>query len=369
MEKKPLPLTDRKRSGLPLYLQLADTIKKWILDEGLKNGDRLPSCRQLYRKLHTTPATLNRALNELTVQGLIQRRSGAGIFVGSGQKVEKYRIAVFTKSFANPYDSYVGQVLQGIHAFWHLKEFSLIMMPAQVRDYERLFLEYELAGATVLCPQEEHLGKIAELARNGLPLVSIGYAQPGLEGIAYGTDHEEATVKAVDYLYSLGYTKIGFFSHTDVNANIVRRRGWRKGLEKNGLPFGPDWDVQSGDFLEQTVAELLRKGNLPEAVIVTSSFLAVEFSHICRRLRIDIPCKLAVLALDDDRHTRFFDPPLTVLLQDLAAITAASQEALLLKIRGENQQGTVKSAFPVKLIERSSTLNLKLLAHKNSERI
>lgn len=55
---------------------------KWMIVSGkLKNGEKLPSIRELARKLKINPTTVTRIYNELEHNGIITLRQGQGAFV------------------------------------------------------------------------------------------------------------------------------------------------------------------------------------------------------------------------------------------------------------------------------------------------
>jgi molybdate-binding protein/DNA-binding transcriptional regulator YhcF (GntR family) len=66
---------------LHLYLQIAETIRRDILDGKLNSGDRLPSVRELSRQWGCTQGTVQRAYHELAQQGILDSRAGKGTIV------------------------------------------------------------------------------------------------------------------------------------------------------------------------------------------------------------------------------------------------------------------------------------------------
>jgi putative molybdopterin biosynthesis protein len=64
-----------------LYQQIADSVRRDILEGRLKPGDRLPSMRQLREQWNCTPGTVQRAYNELAREGLLVSRAGKGTTV------------------------------------------------------------------------------------------------------------------------------------------------------------------------------------------------------------------------------------------------------------------------------------------------
>ena len=65
----------------PLHEQIADCIRTAIYDGTLKDGDKLPSIRELTRKLPVSDITVKRAYYTLKSEGLVHSISGRGTFV------------------------------------------------------------------------------------------------------------------------------------------------------------------------------------------------------------------------------------------------------------------------------------------------
>lgn len=68
-------------SGSPIYLQIADQIKTLILEGKLKEGEMLPSMRNLALELRISFMTTKRAYEELERGGFIESYTGKGSFV------------------------------------------------------------------------------------------------------------------------------------------------------------------------------------------------------------------------------------------------------------------------------------------------
>lgn len=74
-------LTIDLHSEIPIYTQIRDQIIQGILQNDLKNGEPLPSVRQLASDLGVNMHTVNKAYNLLKQEGFIQihRQKGATI--------------------------------------------------------------------------------------------------------------------------------------------------------------------------------------------------------------------------------------------------------------------------------------------------
>ncbi|MDW7651853.1 MAG: GntR family transcriptional regulator [Bacillota bacterium] len=68
-------------SGIPIYIQLIEQIKKAVASGQLNPGEQLPSVRELALQLTINPNTVSKAYQELERQGTIQSARGLGTFV------------------------------------------------------------------------------------------------------------------------------------------------------------------------------------------------------------------------------------------------------------------------------------------------
>ncbi len=77
-------------NGEPIYLQIANQIKAQILEGKLKEGEMLPSMRNLAVELRISFMTTKRAYEELERENFIESYTGRGSFV-KAQNLELFR--------------------------------------------------------------------------------------------------------------------------------------------------------------------------------------------------------------------------------------------------------------------------------------
>ena len=68
----------------PIYRQLRDRVVHMILDGALKEGDPLPSVRNVAAEYRVNPLTVLKAYQELVDEELVEKRRGLGMFVKAG---------------------------------------------------------------------------------------------------------------------------------------------------------------------------------------------------------------------------------------------------------------------------------------------
>jgi GntR family transcriptional regulator len=70
----------------PIYRQLRDRVVAMILDEVLKEGDVLPSVRNVAAEYRVNPLTVLKGYQQLADEGLVETRRGLGFFINAGAR-------------------------------------------------------------------------------------------------------------------------------------------------------------------------------------------------------------------------------------------------------------------------------------------
>lgn len=68
----------------PIYRQLREKIVNLIIEGELKEGEAIPSVRQVANEYRINHLTVSKAYQELVDDGLLQKRRGLGMFVEEG---------------------------------------------------------------------------------------------------------------------------------------------------------------------------------------------------------------------------------------------------------------------------------------------
>src|ERR1700704_1672713 len=72
--------------GQPIYRQLHDRVVAMILDGVLKEGDPLPSVRNVAAEYRVNPLTVLKGSQQLVDEGLVETRRGRGMFINAGAR-------------------------------------------------------------------------------------------------------------------------------------------------------------------------------------------------------------------------------------------------------------------------------------------
>lgn len=164
MNKTVIDLSNEK----PLYLQLAEAIKKKISSNIWKIGMMIPSENELSREFDISVGTVKKALGLLVQEGVLFRRQGKGTFVATPD---------FSKSFSRFFRYGQKGVASAESPGSVINEISIINPPAQIAEV----LELD-ESAEVL-----HIKRVRTLQRIPFSLeeLYLPYARfKGLEEIA-----------------------------------------------------------------------------------------------------------------------------------------------------------------------------------------
>jgi GntR family transcriptional regulator len=72
--------------GTPIYRQLRDRVVAMILEGTLKEGDPLPSVRNVAAEFRLNPLTVLKGYQTLVEEQLVEKRRGLGMYVSTGAR-------------------------------------------------------------------------------------------------------------------------------------------------------------------------------------------------------------------------------------------------------------------------------------------
>ena len=75
-----------KAPKMSLYMVIGENIKRRIASGALREGDKLPSCRDFAAELGVNPNTVQRAYTQLEDEGVVFTIAKKGVFVSSGHR-------------------------------------------------------------------------------------------------------------------------------------------------------------------------------------------------------------------------------------------------------------------------------------------
>ncbi|MBO7748284.1 GntR family transcriptional regulator [Paenibacillus sp. MWE-103] len=230
---------------VPHYLTIKRDIQRLIRDGQLLPHVLLPGRWKLTEQYGCSWATVNRAIQELILEGMLYAEKGKGTFVSPaapGRAGPVRTLSVLLCSFTESVYHSVLKLMQGIHeaageSGVHA-EFTGMREPGRLHDLGGL------DGRIVITPGAADYPELAKSVSRGERFVVLGseFREPG--GRWVSSDTREGTRRAVGQLLAAGHRRILLFGLRRGMANYEQKaRGYELALTEYGLKPDADWMV------------------------------------------------------------------------------------------------------------------------------
>lgn len=216
---------------------------------------------------------------------------------------------------------------------------------------------HQVEGAILMGVREPDVESFAKFK---IPTMTVDFEpEAKIDGV-YGvvrSDNAAGAEMAVEHLHSLGRRRIAHIaglSHTSAAAG--RLEGYRRALERLGLPYRDEYVVES-DFQYATgcvaMRELMSLPEPPDAVFAASDMAALGAMRTLRDLGRRVPDDVAIVGYDDIFFASLSMPALTTVRQDKTKLGELACAALIDLVEGRTSS-LPKLILPVELIVRES---------------
>jgi DNA-binding LacI/PurR family transcriptional regulator len=250
------------------------------------------------------------------------------------------------------------QLISGIQAELSASHVPLLFTIAQDQDaeielYRSWWARRRVDGVFVVDLRVTDR-RIAVLEELGMPAVVIGHPAGAGSLPAVWHDDELVTRTVMEHLVALGHRRIGRVSgvpelrHTQIRAAAFELAAADLGARIVGV--AGDYTGESG---ARATEILLRTEPRPTAIVYDNDLMAVSGIGTARRLGVDVPGDVSMVAWEDSPLCQLVHPALTALHRDVTGYGAHAARRLLAAARGEGS-GDVKDAAH-ELIRRESS--------------
>ena len=215
-------------------------------------------------------------------------------------------------------------------------------------------------AAGFIVPDVRSPEQVGELEKSDVPYVVLNGVCGG-KGTAVMTDDLWNMTRAMDYLFSLGHTRIGYLNCNRISSppelrphsSITdRRAAYLEFCSRHGMEPLNGYDDRKTPT-EFNIRSLLEQN--ASAVIAYDLPIAIEAVHALWKLRIRIPEDVSVLCFNNHRFAEYMVPPLTTLEIPAKEMGEAAADIIMKRhVDPEYARGKTVS-FRGKLIVRQST--------------
>ena len=344
--------TAKERS--PKHQQVRGELEREIRAGRWRPGDRLPSEVELGLRFGASRITIGRAMRDLQLAGLVDRRAGSGSFVRAGPPPGALSFGLLIPDLGQT--EVFEPICQGIMSSPLASQHALVWgggtAPEASREERawalcRQYVARKLSG--VFFAPIEHSPSMVELNRRitgaldeaGIPVVlldrtAVPHPERGRHDLV-GLDHRLAGFTVTAHLAGLGARRVGFVGLPGSAASVdLRQAGYREALEAAGLSADATLARRLDPTDPSAVRQLLQEAR-PEALVAANDWTAARLLQTLLGLGCAVPGDVRLVGIDDLPYAALLPVPLTTLRQPTAQIGAAALAAMLDRVGGAGQ--------------------------------
>jgi len=357
-------------SPRPLYLQLADQLRRQLENGTLKPGERLQPEVEIAKEYGLARGTVRQALLLLVNLGLLQRTRRKGTFVADFQaRAHAPLIGIIVPYLGDYLTTYI---MHGAESVLRLNGYSLVFGPSggrldQEQEQIKRFQRDKIGGLIlypVSLPGEARM--LQETLPPGFPVVLVDRKVSDFVASSVLVDNSGAAYHVVEHLISIGHRRIACVTHDGYVSSVDdRQRGYEQAMHAAGLapiPFAtlirrdPTPEGQPAPYAAHDmgpVDHLFASSDRPTALFCINDAIALGvMSHIVS-CGFRVPEDVSIVGFDDIPLAAFMPVPLTTVAQPKFEVGAHAAQLLLDKISGR-EPATHAVVLPTALSLRSS---------------
>ena len=237
-----------------------EKVRDYILTR-FKGGDKLPKVNELSKKLKTSEYAAERAMTELSAEGLVQRKPRFGsVLVDRIEKISTVNSLTDTRSIAfmaDELESFLsGEIMRGVETHCRQQKIGLSLLNSNYNseteeELIRNLANNHVSGAVVRVGEHiENLKILEDIVPPDFPLVLVDRSDKDLRFPCVKMDQEKAAYEATKHLIDLGHRRIGHLTYDDTSRPLLkemqkRKDGYQKALQEAALEVRPEY-IQGG---------------------------------------------------------------------------------------------------------------------------
>jgi len=332
------------------YQAIYRSIKNAIASGQYKPGQRLPSESELVKTFGASRITVNRALRELQLGGIINRRAGSGSYVGTdGGRSYTFGLLIPELGQTEVFEPICrGMAEAQAVAGQHVLQWSKSLGDSDARESQAVELCRQMVAQKIsgvfFAPMELTSAKdavnqniVSIFDQAGIPVVLldrdlVGY--PDRSGYdLVGIDNRRAGYTITAHLLSVGCRRIAFVgrfgSAPTVDARIA---GYREAMLDSQTPWEQAFVRRISPSDKKPVSEMMSSVK-PDGIVCANDFTAAKLMKTLGELGIAVPSEVRMVGIDDVKYASLLAVPLTTIHQPCEEIGAAAVATMIQRLR------------------------------------
>jgi len=310
-------------------------------------GQRLPSESELVNAFGASRPTVIRALRELQLTGVIERRAGSGSYVRGDSAARGFTFGLLIPELGRteifePICRGMAEAQHGSHhvLLWGSSLTNSANIEQQASQACRQLVDKRVSGVFFapleLTPQKDAINRgIAEVFdKAGIAIVLldrdlVSYPARSRYDLV-GIDNRRAGYSITSHLLSANCRRIIFLGRPGSAPTVdARIAGYIEALASTGVE--PGICRMEPEDREQVRAALAKFR--PDGIVCANDFTAAHLLKTLNELGVSVPGEIQMAGIDDVKYASLLSVPLTTIHQPCAAIGAMAISTMLERLR------------------------------------
>jgi DNA-binding LacI/PurR family transcriptional regulator len=291
---------------------------------------------------------VSRALKELQIGGLIDRRAGSGTYVRAAT-VKQHAFGLLIPELGQT--EIFEPICQGMAAaqedhnhvlIWGRSLAGSATTEAEAKDVCARLISNRVSGVFFAPleanPQKDAINRtISDMLSDAkIPVVLldrdiVDYPQRSKHDVV-GIDNRRAGCVATQHLIDAGCRRIGFIGRPHLAPSCVARYyGYRDTVTHAAVPMSPEFAERLDPSDPAIVAEVMKR-HRPDGIVCSNDRTAALLMRTFTELKIVVPDQVRLVAFDDVKYASLVTVPLTTIHQPCDQLGAAAIQAMVQRI-------------------------------------
>jgi GntR family transcriptional regulator, arabinose operon transcriptional repressor len=339
----------RKDGAAPKHEIIRQTLADAIASGKYEPGQRLPSESELVRTFAASRPTVNRALREMQMAGVIDRRAGSGSYVRADAAARGYTFGLLIPELGRteifePICRGMAEAQHGSHhvLLWGSSFGDEANMEQQASQACRQLVAKKVSGVFFapmeLTTQKDAINRgIAEmLDKAGVPVILldrdlVSYPERSRYDLV-GIDNRRAGYTITRHLIRCGCRRLVFLGRPGSAPTVdARIAGHREAVSDANLEL--DAQVCRIDPDDHTLVKDILARLRPDGFVCANDFTAAHLLKTLTDLGVNVPDGIRMVGIDDVKYASLLSIPLTTIHQPCASMGAVAISAMLERLR------------------------------------
>lgn len=338
------------RPLLPKHARVRQTLADAIASGEYQPGQRLPSESALVKTFGASRPTVNRALRELQLAGVIERRAGSGSYVRPDAAARGYTFGLLIPELGRTeiFEPICRGMAEAQHNGPHVLLWGSSLtggsagIEQQAAQACRQLVAKKVSGVFFapleLTPQKDALNRkiAAVFDKAGIPIVLLDrdlvpYPARSPYDLV-GIDNRRAGYAITTHLVRSGCRRVMFIGRPGSAPTVdARVAGYQEALAQAAGNLGRFVGRIDPEDREQVKAALAKFR--PDGIVCANDFTAAHLLKTLTQMGVNVPAKIRLAGIDDVKYASLLAVPLTTLRQPCAEIGATAVSAMLERLR------------------------------------